>query len=597
MKRISILWVAALLLLPFSVKAKEALKETTLHLYATTDIHGNFFSYDFMTDKPINGGLARISTYLNGQRAKYGKDNCLLFDTGDILQGQPCVYYSNFVDTQSPLLASEVMNYLQCDAQAFGNHDIEAGIPVFTRWVKDAHYPILGANILYAKDHSNYAKPYVVIQKNGVKIALLGLITPAIPMWVPEKQWKGLYFEDIVKSARRWVAEIQKKEKPDVLIGLFHSGLESEKLNGFNENASREIARTVPGFDLIFYGHDHQAHKEVVKSRNGQNVLLLNAGARGMNISEAVLNLKPASKGAAPAGVDAMSGATTLAANIRRYQVNVTGDLVSMKDYAPDSAFLNHFNRSFEATKAYVHQPVGKTDKPIVCVDAFFGNSTLADLIHQTQLTQTNADFSLLAPLTTNQVIPAGPLCVKDIFTIYPYENMINLMTFTGKEIKGALEKSYGMWTNQMKSPEDHLIALKQNKDGSYFFKNMFFFLVQAGGLTYEVDVTKPVGQRVNILKTRDGKPFDLHKTYKVAVNSYLGQGGGSILTEGAGIPLKDLSKRIVSTSDLDLRHYIIEYVKGIKGSLSVPHVTDWKFVPESLVKSAIERDKALLAK
>ena len=102
------------------------------------------------------------------------------------------------------------------DAAAFGNHDIEAGHPVFNRWVADCKFPVLGANIISKATGEPYAKPYCIIEREGVKIAILGMVTPAIPMWLPEKLWQGLQFEDMVKSARKWVPLILEKEKPDV---------------------------------------------------------------------------------------------------------------------------------------------------------------------------------------------------------------------------------------------------------------------------------------------------------------------------------------------------------------------------------------------
>lgn len=578
MKRTQFAWALVLLFLLSPVLwAKGSKKPVVLHLYGTTDIHGNFFSYDFMTDKDLDGGLARISTYLTRQREKYGKQNCLLLDNGDILQGQPCVYYSNFVDTSSPLLASEVMNYLGCDVTTFGNHDIEAGTKVFTRWQKDAKFPILGANILNASDKSNYAKPYVVFERQGVKIAVLGLITPAIPMWVPEKLWKGLYFEDIIKSAKQWVPVIEKKERPDILVGVFHTGWESGSLNGYNENAAKAIATEVPGFNLIFYGHDHRPNLQTIKNKAGKDVCLLNAGARGFKVSEATVTCTPLKDG--------------------KFGVAVTGQLVDMKDYAKDEAYLTHFKKYFDETKAFVHQEIGQADKPVECVDAFFGPSVVADLMHNAQFSNTDADISLISPLTTTQVIPAGKLCVKDIFTIYPYENMIDVLKMSGKEVKNSLEASYDLWINTMKSPDGHLLQLRQTANGKYDLKNFCSFMVQAAGIVYEVDATKTKGERIHILKMSDGRAFDLNKEYKVAINSYVGCGGGSILTDGGGIPLNELPKRILSTSALDLRHYIVEYVKSLQGKWNVRPRADWKFVPEEMVGKAKQTDRSLLLK
>ena len=123
----------------------------TLKIMETTDVHGNFFGYDFKNARWLDSGLTRAYTYVSRQRQKFGTDHCIMLDAGDVLQGQPCVYFSNFIDTCSQHLASKVMNYMKYDAACFGNHDIEAGKSVYDRWRNDCRYPLLGANIISDK--------------------------------------------------------------------------------------------------------------------------------------------------------------------------------------------------------------------------------------------------------------------------------------------------------------------------------------------------------------------------------------------------------------------------------------------------------------
>ena len=197
----------------------------------TTDLHGNFFPYNFIKREAWGGSLARVHSFVENERKTYG-DNVILLDGGDILQGQPSAYYYNFMDTVSTHLCADIMNYMGYSAAAMGNHDIETGHSVYDRWVKDCNFPVLGANIIDTKTGNPYLPPYKVVDCNGVKVAILGLITPAIPAWLAENLWSGLYFEDMEESARKWVKIIQKKERPDVLIGLFHSGRDATRTIG-----------------------------------------------------------------------------------------------------------------------------------------------------------------------------------------------------------------------------------------------------------------------------------------------------------------------------------------------------------------------------
>lgn len=572
------LFLAAALLLAIPLHASsDGAGKVTLKLMETTDVHGNFFGYDFIDNHEMQSGLPRVATFVNAQRRSFGSDACLLFDCGDVLQGQPCVYYANFVDTTGVHIASDVMSFLKYDAGCYGNHDIEAGHPVFDRWVKDCRYPVLGANIISTASGKPYALPYCVFERKGVKIAVLGLITPAIPMWLPENLWSGLRFEDIVSSAAKWAKLIREKEKPDVLVGLFHSGLKGGNMNGFNENAVEQIATAVPGFDIIFFGHDHQRYCNVAtNSVTGQKVWLLNAGGGTTHVAEA-----------------------TLTCTLRGGKVvekNITGSLEALSAYRPDSAYTTHYRGVCDSVQAFVSQKTGSLAEPIHTFDYFFGNSTMADLLHRVQLSKVKADISFITPLTFNDTINSGDICVKDIFKLYRYENRIDVFRLKGREVLGALEKSYDMWTNTMKTPADHALAITETPDKTARLSTPSFYLMSAAGISYEVDLTKPAGQKVRITGLKDGRRFSPDSTYLVAVNSYIGSGGGSLLTDGAGISLKELPRRIVSTSDKNLRYYIIEYFRNNASPLKMVPLSDWKFVPAGYVDNALRRDRTLLS-
>lgn len=171
---------------------------------------------------------------------------------------------------------------------------------------------------------------------------------------------------------------------------------------------------------------------------------------------------------------------------------------------------------------------------------------------------------------------------------------MLYTMTLTGKEIKDFLEMSYAIWTNQMKSPDDHLMLLNEKDKGFGRFKNPSFNFDSAAGILYTVDVTKPQGEKINIRSMADGTPFRMDKMYKVAVNSYRGNGGGDLLTKGAGIPKQDLAKRIVFATEKDLRYYLMKRIEEVK-ELDPRPLNQWKFIPEKWVEPAAKRDYRLL--
>ena len=287
MKRILTLCLVALIA-SLPVMAKQKTKTVTLRVIETSDVHGSFFPYDFINRTPKRGTLARVSSYVNKLRQEHGK-NVILLDNGDILQGQPTCYYYNFIDTTSTNIAADVINYMQYDAETMGNHDVEPGHAVYDKWIKEVNCPMLGANIINVATGQPYVQPYTILRRDGVKIAVIGILTPAIPNWLPANIWKGLRFEEMVSCARRWMDYLQKNEKPDVVIGLFHSGKDGGiKTPEYEEDASIRVAQEVPGFDLVLFGHDHTRHSSVVKNTAGKPVKI-----RSCNQSHCYIFLLP----------------------------------------------------------------------------------------------------------------------------------------------------------------------------------------------------------------------------------------------------------------------------------------------------------------
>ena len=194
----------------------------------TSDVHGSLFPYDFKNNKDINTSLAQIYTYVKEERADKDQ-SVVLLDDGDILQGQPVVYYYNFEKTDVPHICAQVMNFMKYDVGTVGNHDIEPGHPVYDKIKKEFNFPWLAANAVDTKTNRPYFQPYTIIKRKGIKIAVLGMITPAIPNWLPKNIWKGIVFKDMVETAQKWIKIIKEKEKPDLIVGLFHSGPEDVK--------------------------------------------------------------------------------------------------------------------------------------------------------------------------------------------------------------------------------------------------------------------------------------------------------------------------------------------------------------------------------
>lgn len=549
-------------------------KVVKLKIVETSDVHGNFYPYDFVRRQPSAGSLARVYTWVQQERRRFG-DNLILLDNGDILQGQPSAYYYNYIDTVSPHLTAEMLNFMAYDAGNMGNHDIETGRAVFDRWTGDCRFPVLGANILDTATGKTHLKPYVVLEREGVKIAVLGMITPAIPMWLSENLWPGLRFEDMEAAARKWIPFIREQEKPDVIIGLFHAGKNAVWMGGkYRDNASVEVASRVPGFDVVLAGHDHARACFKVANEAGDSVLVVNPANNAVTVGDVEITL-----------------------TLRGGKVTdklVEGHLTDVGVLEPSPEFMQHFAGQYDAIQAFVSKKIGRFTQPISTRPAYFGPSAFVDLIHRLQLEIGKAEISLAAPLSFDARIEAGDIYVSDMFNLYKYENMLYTMSLSGKEIREALEMSYALWTNQMHSPGDPLLLLRESSvsgaEERTFFQHPSYNFDSAAGIIYTVDITRPAGQKVTILSMADGTPFDENRMYKVAVNSYRGNGGGELLTKGAGISQEELKSRILFSTDKDLRYYLMQYIE--QRQIVTPRSLDqWKFIPANWVKPAAERD------
>jgi len=551
-------------------------RKKSLSIIETTDIHGVILPYDFIEKEKLNFSMASSFDYI--QKVRKEKDATVLLDNGDNLQGQPEVYYYNFIDTTSVHFLAEVMNYMGYDAGTVGNHDVETGHAVYDRLVKEYNFPLLAANAVDVKTGEPYFKPYKIISKNGIKIAVFGMITPAIPNWLPPKLYSGIEFKDMVETARKWMPVILG-EKPDLIVGLFHSGWDKSESklsqsSNLNENGSAAVAYNVPGFDIIFNGHDHKAANEKFVNSIGDTVLILNGGSRSEKIAEADITLGPKKT----AG---------------KRQMKISGKIINVADYTPSPEFISRFSVQDKTIAGYVNRQIGYSSDVISSRDAYFGSSAFIDMIHRIQLKITGADISFAAPLSFDVQINKGPVTVADMFKLYRFENMLYTVNMTGEEIRKYLEYSYGGWLNTMSSPDDMLLKFRTGKDGKTVFtngkawlKNQSYNFDSAAGIDYIVDVTRPEGSRILISGFTDGRVFDKNKMYKVAVNSYRGNGGGGHFTEGVGFSKNELRKRLASSTDRDLRFYILKYIEETKNITPSP-LNNWKIIPETWVKEA----------
>ena len=529
------------------ISSKGSLKdgEYTVTVCATTDVHGAYFDSTYVEGVAARTSLANVAAYLKELRAEGVRP--VLVDVGDNLQGDNAAYYFNFVATDVPHVYPRIAAYLGYDAVIVGNHDIEAGHGVYDRIKAEMTVPYLAANAANDRDENgvadmdenpgkkvvsdSYFLPYTVVDRDGVRIAVIGMTNGNIKSWLSSKRWHGIDFQAIHDIAQQQVDQVVAKEKPHLVVLAVHSGTGTELPD--RENEAMYLASTLTGVDLVLCGHDHRPTAREVENPAG-SVILLNAGTKAAVVGRADFTL------------------TVKNGKVVGRQVDYK--LVPMDKYPADPDYREAFRDDFLAVKAFANRPIGRISENIFLADALDGPSSYINLVQTVQMSASGADISFAAPLTSSGVVPKGVVTFKDLVTLYKFENELYLVEMTGQQVKDYLEFSYDHWVNRQ--------GPNYNWDS-------------ADGIVYEVSRSAAPGSRVKIVSMCDGTPFDLQKTYKVAMTSYRANGGGDLLTEGAGM---DPAEMTVLVKFKDIRSIIGDWIAE-QGEIVPTVSSNWKFV------------------
>lgn len=551
--------------------------EYTFRILTTNDVHGRYFDSLYVTDGTINA-LTNVSWYADSIRTVAGEENVILLDAGDCLQGDNAAYYFNYADTVSKHIFARMVEYMGYDAIAVGNHDIETGHKVYDRMIETMEVPFLAANALRTDDGRPYFQEYVTLKRHGIRITVIGFTNPNIKSWLSPLLWDGMTFESLLPMAQEVVDRVKEEEKSDVVIVLTHSGTGDGDGSQF-ESQGLDLFKSLRGVDFIICAHDHSpvVHKN-------DSICLINAGSHCRNLGSGTVTVRVE---------DGKVVSKTLDAG-----------LIPLDKEKVDMQMREMFRNDYEAVKAFTLKEVGELRTDLRTRDAYRGMSDYLNLLHTISLGCTPAQISFAAPLTFNGSVNAGTLVYNDLFTIYPFENQLFVVKMTGEEIKDYLEYSYDMWINTIDSADDRLLKIVNDPDPrtgqkQWSFINRSYNFDSAGGLVYKVDVTRPKGERVLIESLADGNPFEESAEYNVAMTSYRASGGGGIMRKGAGIDTDRISDRVVEYYP-EIRDILYDYLLK-NGEIDPEKIGDrevigeWKFVPESLVSKAMDRDMLLL--
>ena len=476
------------MVLSLSVTALAADGETHLTIIGTSDTHGNIWGYSYEDMKESTGdGLARVSTYVSQVREE--NPNTILVDAGDTIQGTIMTddLYSKDT-TDHPVPAA--LNYMGYDAWVLGNHEFNFGVDTLKEIIAQTDVPVLAANIKNADGSYFTGAGYTIVERGGVKVAIIGVTTPNIPRWDGTKQGVAdLTFESMADAVADCIEEIG--DGADVIMVSTHAGLSAEYSTD-GADAAQTILDKCPEVDVLQLGHTHTTYIN--------NDGAIPVGETKNNAGEVVRY--------------------DLTLNADKEITSATVETVSMKDVEPDQGLRDvaAIKAAQEKTVSFIQDNVlGHAAADFQPVNEISGlpegrlqDTAVIDLIGTVQLENSGADVTAVALFKDTSDLKQGDLNYGNMFDIYKYPNVLYTVEVTGAEMKAYMEWAAECW-NQWQ-PGDINISFNPDKAG--YLHDHFI------GLNYEVNLSKPAGQRIENV-TFQGQPLTDDMTLTLCVNDY----------------------------------------------------------------------------
>jgi len=497
-----------------------------LIIAATTDVHGRLRGWDYYANAPDPARtLAGAATIVDSVRAA-NPGRVLLVEGGDILSGNPLLYVAAKIAPPPvhPVIAA--MNVMHYDAAVIGNHEFNYGVPALRAAIAKAAFPFVAANVRDAQGRP-FVAPYTLIDRRGVRIAIIGATTPGSMLWDRDHlRAAGLTVTDIVASVRGAVAEV-KRRKADVVVVLLHSGLDEAATydtvaTGLaSENVAARVPREINGINLVVYGH---SHRELVDSTiNG--ALLVQPRNWAASVALATLTLEK-SKG-------------------KWSVVKHRGQSVKVAGHAESPAVLAASAATHKATVAWVTTPVGRTAVRWRADSSRVVDAPITDLINEVMRRESGAELAATAAFSLDATLDTGAITQAALSRLYPYENTLRAVRLTGAQLRAFLEQSalyYRTLSPDGTAPAGGLVDPK--------IPGFNFDVVT--GVDYVIDLTKPAGARITTL-TRNGRAVQPTDSFTMALNNYRQSGGGGYAMLATA--------PVVFQKDIDIRSLIIDDV------------------------------------
>ncbi|MFC6650884.1 bifunctional metallophosphatase/5'-nucleotidase [Paenibacillus rhizoplanae] len=470
-------------------------------IIATSDVHGNLWGYRYEDGlDTVNDGLARVAAYVRELRES--GTEVLLIDNGDVFQGNMLTddVYNKRPDDRHPVAAA--LNAMGYAALTLGNHEFNFGLALIERIKQELSFPVLAANV-WDTEGRPFAQPYVIHEQHGIRIAVIGLTNPNVPRWDGSKV-EGLRFGHMAETAQPIAAALRAEGKADLIVISAHAGMVAEFDEEGGSDAAGQIAELVPEADALLVGHMHIT----VNQRIGSTVI---GGPRDRGREVVRFDLTLELDGGQPKVVNRevtvvdMSGwkpdpeVRSLVAEAHEETLRFIAEGGGGPSIEGEGGILGYAAADFQPPEETSGLPAGRVQ-----------DTAVITLIQRAMLEASGADVAATSLFNDKADLKQGPLTYADVYRIYPFDNVLYVVTVTGKELKAYMEASaahFRQW-----QPGDTNIAADPEVP-SYLY-DMF------AGVNYQIDISQPVGQRIIHLGYR-GRPLADTYELQLAVNNY----------------------------------------------------------------------------
>lgn len=532
--------IAALLL---ALSTMGFAKEVNVKILGTSDVHGRVVPWSYASDtEDKSGSYAQLSTLIN-QRRKENK-NVILVEVGDSIQDNSIDLFALTLEEAKNHPIPKVLNYMKYDVFVPGNHEFNFGMPVLNEILNDIKAKKLAAN-LYHKDGKRYLQPTTIIQKDGVKIGIIGLTTPMSAKFEEDTgNLKDYKYVSIIEETKKQVKNLKAK-KVDAIVAVAHMGIENE--NNIPETGLRDLANAVPEIDAIVAGHMHQD----VKSETINGVLITEPHRYGTVLSEIDLKFD---------------------VNDKTKKVKLLGKTATttpVKNLEADKKVEEIYKPYHERLREIANEKIGETENDMVPqgkihgVSISFAKDTgMSSFITDVEKYYSKADVVSFAYDYENVKLDKGDIKRKDIAYNYRYAGGdVSVYEMTGKQLKDYMEWAADYFDTIQKGDTNYRYNDVRGKS-KYVTFDIF------GGVSYKIDLRNQKGNKIVDLKLADGRKITPDMKLKVGMNSYrfdqLIKKGG--IFEGQNIPLVWSSKDKMGQDKGRIQSMMIDYIKNVKG-------------------------------